>query len=790
MFKRVAKAASLFLSAVLLAAGTATVTTGPAWADPPPALPAGFTEADGKWQPALDYDEDGCYPTPAIGPDGTLNPGMTPTSGFSAGCRDESDLDSTNAYSRSRCNQNGWCAYMYDLYFEKDVMNAPSIDDNQLPLPETKGHRHDWEHIVVWVNEGLNPGRASYVSVSAHGGYSTYPFEDVAFEGTHPKIVYHKDGILTHAFRLASASEEPENHKGTWQYPGLVGWNHYPSGIRDKLTEADWGSASIGIKDQNDSFKKNLASAKPEGIDFNPDEDHVPPGGDPGHPDLPDVRMMPLGDSITHGIGSSSQAGYRLPLQTILKVTLAGSSLDMVGTQRDGPQQADRDHEGYPGKRIDQIVNAAACAVPMYRPNVVTLHIGTNDMNQGYHLSTAPERLGALIDQILDDAPETTVLVATLVPSTKAGLQSRIDAYNKRIPKIVQQRRDQGKHVRLVNMNAVTTSDLAQPAHPNDNGYLKMAMAFIRGVIESYNDGWLKDPVDGSGKGCAVEEPADESAAGPGWRALGVIAPGMDRPQGRTDIVELDGDNRGDYVRIAADGSVRAALNTVGQPGKPNWEDQEIISPGRGHGPEAVRFADVNGDGRDDYLLVGEAGSVRAWQNNGPGAADGPYHWTDLRVIAPGVKGATREALRFADVNGDGRDDYLRTGEDGSVHAYFNFAHPKDRYKVQWEEHLNWAPGVSYGSRDKLRLADVDGDRKADYLMIGNSGAVHAYINDGGGGGGGFTPYLYFVNETGYPGNKSTFRDISGDGKADYVVIYDGGSVRAWLNRGGNIGGS
>ncbi|WP_407900917.1 NPP1 family protein [Scytonema sp. NUACC26] len=26
-------------------------------------------------------------------------------------CRDESDLDNTNAYSRSKCN-NGWCAYM------------------------------------------------------------------------------------------------------------------------------------------------------------------------------------------------------------------------------------------------------------------------------------------------------------------------------------------------------------------------------------------------------------------------------------------------------------------------------------------------------------------------------------------------------------------------------------------------------------------------------------------------------------------------------------------------------
>jgi hypothetical protein len=28
----------------------------------------------------------------------------------------------------------------------------------------------------------------------------------------------------------------------------------------------------------------------------------------------------------------------------------------------------------------------------------------------------------------------------------------------------------------------------------------------------------------------------------------------------------------------------------------------------------------------------------------------------------------------------------------------------------------------------------------------------------------------------------------NGDGKADYLVVYDGGAVRAWLNRGGNTG--
>jgi hypothetical protein len=246
----------------------------PAWADPPRALPASFTEADGRWQPALDYDTDGCYPTPAIGPDGTLNPGLNNTGNPNGACHDESDLDNTNAYSRSRCNQNGWCAYMYGLYFEKDQAVPGPVD--------VGGHRHDWEHIVVWVNENLNPGRASYVSVSQHKGYQTRPANEVIFEGTHPKVVYHKDGGSTHDFRFASTGDEPpENHKHTWQYPALVSWNNYPPGIRDKLTAADWGSATFGLKDQGGTFKDRLGKAKPGGIEFNPDEDYVPPDGTP-----------------------------------------------------------------------------------------------------------------------------------------------------------------------------------------------------------------------------------------------------------------------------------------------------------------------------------------------------------------------------------------------------------------------------------------------------------------------------------------------------------------------------
>ncbi|MYZ10455.1 hypothetical protein GT028_24295 [Streptomyces sp. SID2999] len=226
-----------------------------AFAAPPLALPVNATAEELKFQPAFDYDTDGCYSTPAIGPDGTVNPGLNPTGALNGNCRDASDLDNTNGYSRAKCN-NGWCGYLYGLYFEKD---------QALPGSSIGGHRNDWEHVVVWVQDG----QTRYVSTSNHGSFTVHPVSEVRFEGTHAKVVYHKDGIGTHCFRLGNTNDEPpENHKHTWQYPALVGWDGYPPGLRDKLSTYDFGSANFGLKDA--SFASHLASAKPAGIPFDP----------------------------------------------------------------------------------------------------------------------------------------------------------------------------------------------------------------------------------------------------------------------------------------------------------------------------------------------------------------------------------------------------------------------------------------------------------------------------------------------------------------------------------------
>jgi hypothetical protein len=244
-------------SVIVAGSALAMVLAGatPALAAPPAKLPGIADAAETKWQPAYDYDTDGCYPTPAIGPDGRVNGGLNPTGALNGECRDTSDLDNTNGYARAKCN-NGWCAVAYGLYFEKDQALAGS---------SIGGHRHDWEHVVVWVQGD----QARYVSTSAHGQYRIAAAASVRWDGTHPKIVYHKDGASTHTFRLANASDDPpENHRRTWQYPTLVGWNGYPAGIRNTLSNHNFGSANFGLKDAN--FGTTLTRAKPAGITFDP----------------------------------------------------------------------------------------------------------------------------------------------------------------------------------------------------------------------------------------------------------------------------------------------------------------------------------------------------------------------------------------------------------------------------------------------------------------------------------------------------------------------------------------
>lgn len=195
------------------------------------------------------------------------------------------------------------------------------------------------------------------------------------------------------------------------------------------------------------------------------------------------TRIMPLGDSITWGQGGDGGGGYRPPL--VQNMVVGRYSSDMVGAQRTGPPHLyDRDHEGYPGYRIDQIADLAASHLMTYRPEFVLLKIGTNDVLQQYQLASAPDRLSALIDVITDTAPSARLVVASITPLADPDLDADARAYNAAIPEIVAAKAAMGKQVSFLDMySVVTVADLIDGVHPRQVGYNKMAAAWNERLV-------------------------------------------------------------------------------------------------------------------------------------------------------------------------------------------------------------------------------------------------------------------------------------------------------------------
>ncbi len=115
-----------------------------------------------------------------------------------------------------------------------------------------------------------------------------------------------------------------------------------------------------------------------------------------------------------------------------------------------------------------------------YQPHSVLLHIGTNDVLQNYAVSTAPNRLSALIDRITATLPSAEVFVAQLTPLANAGQEAAVRTFNAAIPAIVQSKVNAGRHVHLVDQHsALTAADLVDGIHPTAAGYDKMAAVWF-----------------------------------------------------------------------------------------------------------------------------------------------------------------------------------------------------------------------------------------------------------------------------------------------------------------------
>lgn len=186
-----------------------------------------------RFQPSL-WVEHGCVPFPAVDKFGNTSGGLEPTGSHNEGCSQSIG----QVYTRSTW-YNGYWAIMYSWYFPKDEPSSGL------------GHRHDWESIVVWIdNPAVDNPKVLSISYSGHGDYDHEAPNGTNMSGSHPKIKY--------------TSRWPENHRlfttgvvgGTQP---LIGWDDLTGAARNALTTTSFGSGNVPFKDSN--FSNNLGEA-------------------------------------------------------------------------------------------------------------------------------------------------------------------------------------------------------------------------------------------------------------------------------------------------------------------------------------------------------------------------------------------------------------------------------------------------------------------------------------------------------------------------------------------------
>jgi hypothetical protein len=198
-------------------------------------------------------------------------------------------------------------------------------------------------------------------------------------------------------------------------------------------------------------------------------------------------------------------------------------------------------------------------------------------------------------------------------------------------------------------------------------------------------------------------------------------------------------------------------------------------------------MADLNGDGKADYIIVDDkTGAISVYLNQGQNSnAHLGWSWVSVGKIASGT--APGKTIRFADINGDGKADYLAVDTHGGVTAYLNGgANPQANLGWVWTPVGKIASGAGPGN--EIRFADIDGDGRADYLVVDKStGSVAEYKNGGpkpgANGGWVWISQGKIADGVGSTGQSIVFGAVSTRGRADYLVITpSSGAVFLWAN--------
>lgn len=159
--------------------------------------------------------------------------------------------------------------------------------------------------------------------------------------------------------------------------------------------------------------------------------------------------------------------------------------------------------------------------------------------------------------------------------------------------------------------------------------------------------------------------------------------------------------------------------------------------PGIDPSVSSVQFADVNGDGKDEALLIGQAngststGKVEfhVW-NYGFGS------WRDHTVSNSSTLDMGVSSIQFADVDGDNRDEALLIGQGNGSTSTGNIEfHIWNHGFGSWRDHVTSNSSTLDPNLSVIRFSDVNGDNRDEGVLIGRrpptgSGMIEFHVWD------------------------------------------------------------
>lgn len=202
-------------------------------------LTNGANKTSDRFLPRLSVNG-GCRPYTAVDKDGNYNAGLQDSGSENGKCTSK---EKAQVYSRAKRVNANTHGIMYAYYFPKDNgYIVPSI-----------GHRHDWEHVIVFVRNMNKSGETIVgAAYSAHGGVSTTRSPNKS--GNQIYINYDYHGSVTHSFKEGSSGSN-SGHK-------LITWSKLPAKPKNTLNKQSFGSAVVPLKDSNNRFNNLIEQAR------------------------------------------------------------------------------------------------------------------------------------------------------------------------------------------------------------------------------------------------------------------------------------------------------------------------------------------------------------------------------------------------------------------------------------------------------------------------------------------------------------------------------------------------